>query len=62
LTDNFFRNTRATLDNAWLRPRHDGYMALQDRAGDIVHACLRAEATVAATVAAMDAAYRESRT
>jgi multiple sugar transport system substrate-binding protein len=29
----FFRNTRATLESAWLRPRYDGYMGLQDRAG-----------------------------
>lgn len=61
LTGNFFRNTRATLNSAWLRPRYDGYMTLQDRAGDIVHACLRGEVTEAATLAALDAAYRESR-
>jgi multiple sugar transport system substrate-binding protein len=61
LTGNFFRNTRATLNTAWLRPRYDGYMGLQDRAGDIVHACLRSDATEAATLALLDAAYRESR-
>jgi multiple sugar transport system substrate-binding protein len=61
LTGNFFRNTRQTLNTAWLRPRYDGYMSLQDRAGDIVHACLRGEATEAATLLALDAAYRESR-
>lgn len=57
----FFSNTRATLESAWLRPRYDGYMGLQDRAGDIVHACLRGEAGVAATVAALQQAYAESR-
>jgi multiple sugar transport system substrate-binding protein len=61
LTGNFFRNTRETLNSAWLRPRYEGYMGLQDRAGDMVHACLRGEATEAATLAALDAAYRESR-
>lgn len=61
LTGNFFRQTRATLESAWLRPRYDGYMGLQDRAGDIVHACLRGAATEAATLEALDAAYRESR-
>jgi multiple sugar transport system substrate-binding protein len=61
LTGNFFRNTRQTLETAWLRPRYDGYMGLQDRAGDILHACLRGEATEGATLAALDAAYRESR-
>lgn len=61
LTGNFFRNTRQTLETAWLRPRYDGYMGLQDRAGDILHVCLRGEATEGATLTALDAAYRESR-
>ncbi len=61
LTGNFFRQTRATLDSAWLRPRYPGYMGLQDRAGEIVHACLRGEATEAATLKALDQAYRKSR-
>ncbi len=60
LTGNFLRGTRATLNTAWLRPRYDGYMALQDRAGEIVHACLRGAATAPATLCALDAAYRES--
>jgi len=57
----FFRNTRATLDSAWLRPRYDGYMQFQDRGGDIVHACLRGEISPEQALAALDAAYRESR-
>lgn len=61
LTGNFFRNTRATLESAWVRPRYDGYMQLQDRAGHIVHAGLRGEATESQTLDALDAAYRESR-
>ena len=61
MTGNFFCNTRQTLNTAWLRPRYDGYMGLQDRAGDILHACLRGAATEAATLAALDAAYRERR-
>ncbi|MGL6212058.1 MAG: extracellular solute-binding protein [Paracoccaceae bacterium] len=60
-TGNFLRNTRRTLDTAWLRPRYDGYMALQDRAGEIVHACLRGDVSEKATLTALDAAYRESR-
>lgn len=57
----FFRNTRATLETAWLRPRYDGYMEFQDRGGDILHACLRGEASKGDTLDALDAAYRESR-
>lgn len=59
-TLDFFRNTRATLEGAWIRPRHDGYMHFQDRGGDIVHAFLRGDATRAATLAALRAAYAES--
>ena len=61
LIGNFLRNTRQTLNTAWLRPRYDGYMTLQDRAGEIVHACLRGVITEPATLAALDAADRESR-
>lgn len=28
----FYRNTRRTLEGAWLRPRHDGYMPFQELA------------------------------
>jgi multiple sugar transport system substrate-binding protein len=33
-TGNFYRDTRATLEGAWVRPRHDGYMAFQQKASD----------------------------
>ena len=56
-TRNFFRNTRETLETAWLRPRHDGYMEFQDKGGDIVHACLRGESSVAETLELLDASY-----
>jgi multiple sugar transport system substrate-binding protein len=61
-TRNFFRNTRKTLETSWLRPRYDGYMGFQERGGDILHACLRGDATIAQTLDTLDAAYRESRT
>jgi len=57
----FFRNTRRTLETAWIRPRYHGYMALQDRAGDIVHACLRGDLTEAETIAQLQTTYRETR-
>ena len=58
---NFFRNTRKTLESAWLRPRYDGYMGFQERGGDIVHACLKGDVSVARAVAGLQAAYEESR-
>ncbi|ROT96091.1 carbohydrate ABC transporter substrate-binding protein [Histidinibacterium lentulum] len=57
---NFFRGTRATLESAWLRPRHDGYMGFQEKGGDIVHAFLRGEATRDATLDALEKAWAES--
>ncbi|ABR63772.1 carbohydrate ABC transporter substrate-binding protein (CUT1 family) [Sinorhizobium medicae] len=33
-THDFYRATRATLEAAWLRPRHDGYMAFQQAGSD----------------------------
>ena len=57
---NFLKNTRRTLETAWLRPRYDGYMGLQDKAGDIVHACMRGDRTIPQTVAGLQSAYQES--
>ena len=39
-TSNFFTNTLATLDEAWLRPRWNGYLDFQDAAGPVVHDCI----------------------
>lgn len=36
-TNNFFANTLATLDAAWLRPRFPGFIAFQDAASQLVH-------------------------
>lgn len=60
-TRGFFRNTRNTLETVWLRPRYDGYMGFQDAGGEIVHACLRGDASVAETVAKLQRAYEVSR-
>lgn len=57
----FFRNTRRTLETAWLRPRYDGYMRLQDHAGDIVHACLRGDIGIESALDKLQSAYLESR-
>jgi len=39
-SNQFFQNTLATLDDAWLRPRWHGYLDFQDAAGPIVHECI----------------------
>ncbi|RVJ32448.1 extracellular solute-binding protein [Sinorhizobium medicae] len=40
-THDFYRATRATLEAAWLRPRHDGYMAFQQAGSDRLNEGLR---------------------
>ena len=37
----FYSGTLATLDAAWLRPRHDGYMAFQGRASERISEALQ---------------------
>ena len=57
----FFRNTRNTLETAWLRPRYDGYMRFQDHAGDIIHQCLRGETDIETALHRLQENYLESR-
>ena len=57
---NFFRKTRRTLETAWVRPRHPGYMRFQDRAGGIVHACLRGDLGIEAAIAQLQDAFQLS--
>lgn len=38
---NCFRDTRATLEASWVRPRYKGYLAFQAAAGDLVERHLR---------------------
>jgi multiple sugar transport system substrate-binding protein len=40
-TNDFFINTRLTLEKAWVRPRHNGYMKFQDESGNILNDYLR---------------------
>lgn len=39
--ESFYTKTRSTLNGAWMRPRHDGYMAFQDRASECLIAGLK---------------------
>lgn len=36
-TNNFFYNTRKTLEKSWVRPKHNGYMNFQDEGGNIIN-------------------------
>lgn len=49
-THGFYIKTRATLEGAWVRPRHDGYMAFQDNAATVLIEALRGNADAAKIV------------
>ncbi|WP_407648220.1 extracellular solute-binding protein [Devosia rhodophyticola] len=58
--DDFYRNTRATLENAWVRPRHNGYMAFQDAAARRLNAGLLSREEPVAIIEALNQLFRKS--
>jgi len=60
LCADFYRATRATLDHAWVRPRHDGYMTYQQEAADRLNAGLQQGESGAAVVADLNRLFRRS--
>lgn len=58
---NFFADTLPALDRAYLRPRYNGFMAVQEEAGEAIHAWLR-DSTPDPDVLLdrLDGRYRES--
>jgi multiple sugar transport system substrate-binding protein len=59
-THDFYRATRRTLEGAWVRPRHDGYMPYQDAASERLMAGLRGTEPAAAIVADLNRMFRET--
>ncbi|TPN02219.1 extracellular solute-binding protein [Mesorhizobium sp. B2-1-3A] len=59
-TGNFYRDTRATLEGAWVRPRHDGYMAFQQAASDRILSGMTSGHKAAQVIADLNRLFRES--
>mgnify|MGYP003952215489 CR=1 FL=1 len=59
-TNNFFVNTRLTLDMAWVRPRHNGYMKFQDHSGDIINDYLKSNIKEEVVCQKLCELYKES--
>ncbi|WP_442579539.1 extracellular solute-binding protein [Mesorhizobium sp. ASY16-5R] len=59
-THGFYRNTRKTLEGAWVRPRHDGYMGFQQAASDRINAGLVAGDAARTVVADLNKLFRKS--
>lgn len=60
-THDFYSATRATLDGAWLRPRHRGYMQFQHAASERLNQGLRQREAAAETIAALNVIYQANR-
>lgn len=58
----FFSDTLATLDNAYLRPRYSGYPYFQDRAGAVLQEYLKNGGRDRSVLDALTDLYRESLT
>lgn len=59
--NNFFRNTLATLDRSYVRPRYDGYLAFQKQAGIPLQEYLRKGGSAEIVLDKMNEIYRRSR-
>jgi multiple sugar transport system substrate-binding protein len=59
-THGFYRDTWKTLEGAWVRPRHDGYMGFQQAASDRINAALAAGEGAKAVVADLNGLFRKS--
>jgi multiple sugar transport system substrate-binding protein len=57
----FYRNTLATAEQAWLRPRYDGYISFQTEAGALIRDGLAERAPNRTTLTRLREAWRRSR-
>lgn len=54
----FFADTLDAVDGAYLRPRHEGFLVFQDRAGRAIHAWLRGDDDGRPLIEELDREYR----
>ncbi|MCM2400653.1 extracellular solute-binding protein [Rhizobium sp. S153] len=59
-TLDFYRATRRTLEGAWLRPRHDGYMAFQEEASHIVNNAVTGAISIDAAIVQLNEGFVKS--
>ena len=56
----FYVDTRPTLEGAWVRPRHNGYMGFQQAASDRIHQGLHCRHSASQVVADLNGMFRDS--
>jgi multiple sugar transport system substrate-binding protein len=57
---NFFRETIAAVERAYLRPRYEGYIGFQDKAGILLHEFLQRQADVGMSLDALQRLYKRT--
>lgn len=57
---NYYQQTLPALDNAYLRPRYDGYLRFQDHGGDFVRDYMMNGGSILKVLESLNALYRES--
>jgi multiple sugar transport system substrate-binding protein len=58
-SSNFFRDTLPAMEAAYLRPRHDGFLDVQDQGGRLLHRWLTDGGAPDPVLEAIDAAHRD---
>jgi multiple sugar transport system substrate-binding protein len=56
----FFRNTRRTIERAYLRPTYNGYIPVQYTGGRMIHDCLKSDGEVEVLLSDLDKLYQQS--
>jgi multiple sugar transport system substrate-binding protein len=60
ITDDFFLRTAASIETAYVRPRYPGYVALQERAGELIAEYCKHLQNAREVIEQIDALYRSS--
>jgi multiple sugar transport system substrate-binding protein len=60
LTNNFFSAILPVMDNGYIRPRYNGYLHFQDRAGDPLQQCIWHDGDPTTALNEMNKIYRQS--
>lgn len=61
ISNGFFESTLPALDRAYLRPRYNGYLDFQDKAGLVVQQYLQHGGNPSAVIEKLDREYRDSQ-
>ena len=62
LTNNFFSSVLPLMENGYVRPRYNGYLHFQDKAGEPLQQCLKTNGDPVKTINEMNKIYQQSLT